>query len=179
MNQAFAEQMKLQDKYFGQIYETWLINLFTIQWWALLLVFIIPWVIWWKLVDKNKITAILCYGLIVSILSSGLDEAGHALHLWAYKYRLVPLCVELKPTNVSLIPVIYMLVYQYFTRWKEFIIATTIMAACLAFIGEPFLDWLDIYKRFKWEYIYSFPIYIAIAVSVKLLLGLITGPNKR
>jgi len=175
MNQSFEELMRLQDKYFGLIYETWLINLFTIHWLALLLVFIIPWVIWWKLVDKSRITEILCYGLLISILASSLDEAGHAAHLWAYKYRLFPLCVELKPINVSLLPVIYMLVYQYFTAWKEFIIATTLMAVFLAFVGEPFLVWFDVYVKFNWEHIYSFPIYIAIAVLIRLLVGLITA----
>jgi len=179
MNQSFAKLMNLQDQYFGLIHERWLINLFTIQWWALLLVFIIPWVIWWQLVDKSRITEILCYGLLISILASSLDEAGHAAHLWAYKYRLLPLCVELKPTNISMLPVIYMLVYQYFTRWKEFIIATIIMAVFLAFVGEPFLAWLDIYVRFQWEYIYSFPVYIALAVLLKLFIGLIISRMNR
>src|SRR5699024_2825629 len=34
-------------------------------------------------------------------------------------------------------PIFYMIIYQYFTKWKTFLIAITIMAFIFAFILEP------------------------------------------
>jgi len=170
MNPTFEEFIHTQWTYFGMVYRIWRNNLFTIQWWMLLLVFIAPWIVWWKLVDKSRTGEILSYGLLVSLLSATLDETGIALHLWTYTKTLLPLCLQMKPPNISLLPVLYMLIYQYFPRWKSFIIAGTVMAAALAFLGEPFLIWFGIYQVFTWKHIYSFPLYIALAAGLKLLV---------
>lgn len=135
----------------------------------MLFVFIAPWFIWWRLVDKRRTGEILAYGLLVAFLSTTLDEAGITLRLWTYTMALLPLCVQMKPVNVTLLPVMYMFIYQYFPHWKTYIIAAIIQAAFLAFVGEQFLVWFGIYKMLKWRHLYSFPIYIAMAVFLKLL----------
>ncbi|RYD03459.1 hypothetical protein N752_19970 [Desulforamulus aquiferis] len=90
--------------------------------------------------------------------------------LWDYKYQLVPLFDIFITYDMSIMPVIYMAIYQKFDKWKSFIIANTIVAAIFAFISEPLLVWLDFYLLLKWKYIYSFPIYIAIAIVLKWVM---------
>lgn len=43
-----------------------------------------------------------------------------------------------------MVPVAYMLLYQYFRTWKSFILAQIIMALTYAFIGEPFCEWVKL-----------------------------------
>ncbi|MDP4156135.1 MAG: hypothetical protein Q8929_10915, partial [Bacillota bacterium] len=66
--------------------------------------------------------------------------------------------------------VAHMTVYQFFRKWKSFIIANLVMAAIFTFIFEPLTVWLDIYQLDNWKYIYSFPIYVAKAVFLKWLV---------
>ncbi|HWP96911.1 MAG TPA: hypothetical protein VN426_08660, partial [Syntrophomonadaceae bacterium] len=42
-------------------------EIFDLQWWSLLLLLIVPWLVWYKLVDKGRIKDILLYGLFVAL----------------------------------------------------------------------------------------------------------------
>lgn len=120
--------------------QKWLnMDLFSPQWWLLVAVLIIPWFIWWKYVDKKRLTEILLFGLSTIIVTSYLDALLTELTFWSYKYKIVPLWPRLIPVDFTALPVIYMFIYQYFKDWKTFIIASLIMAAVFAFIGEPLL----------------------------------------
>jgi hypothetical protein len=170
MYPSFEKVTEAQLHYFNLIYKSWLSTLFTLQWWLLLFALCIPWVVWWIFVDKSRLGEILSFGLLISLIATTLDEVGSAFGIWSYNYRLAPLCVNLKSTNISILPVLYMFTYQFFYQWKPFIIASVLLAIFLSFVGEPFLIWTNIYKMFNWKYIYSFPIYIALALLTKTLI---------
>jgi hypothetical protein len=103
-------------------------------------------------------------------LATMLDATGTELKLWGYSYKEVPLYNRLMAVNTGALPVIYMLVYQYATNWKRFIVVSTIAAAAFSFIFEPFFQWLGIYNTYHWKSIYSFPIYILLGVLIKGLI---------
>ena len=152
-------------------YEKWRHHeLFTWQWWAHLAVLIIPWLIWWKLVDRNRKAQILCYGFIVMFFIILMDAHGIVFRLWIYPIRLFPLIPHAVSIDWGLLPVVHMLIYQYFPRWKQFLLAETVAAALLAFVGEPFAIWINVYQPLHWQHIWSFPIYILKAVVGKLLM---------
>jgi len=145
--------------------------LFSIQWWILLATLIIPWVVWWKLVDKRNIKVILLYGLIMIPLINIMDHTGVQMMLWSYEYRLSPLIPILSPIDLSLLPGLYMLMYQYFRSWKSFWIAQIVGAGIFSFVGEPIFVALGIYRMLNWEHYYSYPIYIALAVLIRCFLA--------
>lgn len=140
------------------------------QWWFLLSLLIIPWIVWWILVDKTRIKQILLFGTILSILIIYLDDIGHELNLWDYPIKLITFVPRLNPVDISVLPVMHMLIYQYFTRWKPFIIANVILALFNSYIAEPIFVKMNIYELTNWKYSYSFPIYILKAVVIKYFL---------
>ena len=151
--------------------EYWLShNLFTFQWWLLVIVFIVPWFIWWKYVDKKRISSILLFGTLLMLLVIMLDVLGVEGGLWSYPYQLLYLLPRLIPIDQGIIIVAHMFLYQYFPKWKGFIIANTIMALLFSFFFEPLTVWLGIYRIENWRYIYSLPIYIAKAAFIKWLV---------
>lgn len=141
----------------------------SIQFWILLAMLIVPWIIWWKLVDKKRLLEIFVYGLLISAIVTFLDEVGCQLNLWEYRYDIEPYFPRLIPMNFAMLPVIYMLIYQYFPKWKQFVLINFVLAATLAFIGEPIFVMLKIYVLINWQHYYSYPIYIVLAVAVKAL----------
>ena len=152
-------------------FEYWIHHdLFTFQWWLLLFLLIVPWIIWWKFVDKNRISQILLFGTILMTLVITLDDIGVETHLWSYPYQLVNVIPRLIAIDQGIIIITHMFVYQYFPKWKKFIIANTIMAIIFTFIFEPITVWLGIYKLENWRYIYSLPIYILKASFIKWLV---------
>ena len=152
-------------------YEHWLrYELFTYQWWTLLAMLIIPWIIWWRLADRTRTGIILTYGLYIIFVVIAMDALGEAFQLWFYPIKLIPIIPHIIPIDWSILPVLHMLIYQYFPRWKAFIIVEILAAAVLAFVCEPFTEWFGIYLALHWYHVWSFPIYLLKAVIGKWLI---------
>jgi hypothetical protein len=145
-------------------------DVFHFRWWFLLGIFIISVYAWWKIVDRSRLTEIVLYAALVSIITLVLDELGEELTLWDYPTDLFPLFPPLTAINLASLPVLYSLIYQYFISWKKFIIATVVLAAIFCFLLEPLLVWGGIYQTLTWKYYYGFPIYIALAIFTKALV---------
>ncbi|MGG3468732.1 CBO0543 family protein [Neobacillus pocheonensis] len=145
--------------------------LFSFNWWVLLILTIVPWLVWWKVVDRKRIVEIFFYGSLVSIHSILLDDIGSYFLLWIYKYQLVPINPRLNPIDLTIMPVTYMFVYQYFNKWKTFLVAQMILALGATFLAEPLFMWMDIYKPLKWKLYYSVPIYFGLGLLNKWFMG--------
>lgn len=145
--------------------------LFSFNWWFLLVLAVVPWVIWWLfLSDKKKITTVLVFGLQMSVAATLLDDMGSYFLLWIYESQLAPFTPRLNPINLTVIPITYMLIYQNFSSWKSFLLALVILSFGASYIVEPIFTYMGIYKMLDWHYIYSFIIYIILGVINKLIV---------
>lgn len=176
---SFEVLENTQKELVGIRYDYWLNHtLFSFQWWLLLVIFIVPWIIWWKFVDKKRLMEILLQGITVAHLVFVLDAIGKESGLWGYEHNLEPLFNRFLPVDASALPVFYMLIYQYFPKWRLFIIVHVLFAGIFAFIFEPLAVWLDIYQPHHWKFIYSFPIYIFIPIFMKMFMEKIKGKER-
>src|SRR5699024_11979151 len=112
---------------------------------------------------------IMTYGFMVMIIAVISDKIGSSLLLWKYKHTLTPVSTLIE-IHVVQMPLIYMAIYQYFEKWKSFLIIVTINSFVFAFILEPLLVWLQIYELYTWKFYYSFIPYILIAMSCKWVI---------
>jgi hypothetical protein len=142
-------------------------DLYSFQWWLLLVVLILPWVVWWQFVEKKRIYEILLFGALMMNLVSMLDDLGVELHLWSYPYQLISVMQRLIAIDQGIIIIAHMFLYQFYKGWKSFIIANMIMAIIFSYIFEPITVWLGIYKLENWRYTYSLPIYVMKAALIK------------
>lgn len=149
------------------IYEWRYEDLFTWRWWLLLAVFILPWIIFIKRVNKKQLTETLLFGLMVIIICEAFDHIGYELGLWTYQVEILPLFPRFEEVNFSTLPVVYMLIYQSYTDWKKYLRAIAITAGIFTWIAEPALIWLDLYTPLNWVPTYGFPIYVAIGLFSK------------
>ncbi|MEN1967146.1 CBO0543 family protein [Lentibacillus sp. N15] len=152
--------------------------LFSYQWWLLLGIMIALWSVWFILVDKQRMLSILLAGCISSLITFVLDDTGRSLHLWFYPHQLTYFSWQFYPVDLAVIPVCYMILYQYIGRWKWFLTTLILLSLFAAFLVEPLFVLLDLYVLIHWEHIYSFPFYILIGVIVKWLTDRVTkGSN--
>ncbi|WP_378953438.1 CBO0543 family protein [Pelosinus sp. sgz500959] len=154
-------------------------TLFTWQWWLLVALLIIPWILWFCIIDKKRLTEIVLLGMFMLATASWMDDLGTDLILWHYPFKLLPVYPQLLPINYAVLPVTYMLIYQYFRSWNSYLKALTIMALLFSFIAEPALDYLGMYKMLCWQYYYSFPIYVLLGIFFRWLVEKILAINKR
>ncbi|MBO1515585.1 CBO0543 family protein [Metabacillus bambusae] len=175
MNDKFEHMWKvqeLQNKAVKLDIQGWLKDeVFTWNWWVLLALLIIPWLIWFKYADRRRMLEILLFGALVVIITTSLDTVGNEIGLWVYPTQLIPLSNEAIEFDHSIVAVGFMLLYQYFRTWKTFVIALIFMAAIFSFIGEPLCHLLEAVLYIKWSYFYSFVYYITIGILIKAIVG--------
>lgn len=141
--------------------------IFSYQWWFLILTMVILWSIWAFLVDKRQLHMILLTGLLSSAAALTLDEIGISMALWVYPYYLIPFSNVQYPIDIAIIPVFYMLLYQYFKKWKSYLIVLIILTLFAVIIVEPLFVWLGIYKPLNWNHWLSAPGYMLLGTIVK------------
>ncbi|RSD25425.1 CBO0543 family protein [Mesobacillus subterraneus] len=136
-------------------------NFLTGKWWFLVILSIVPAIMWWIIVDKKKLVENTAFGLFYGVMAIFLDSIGSNAMVWTYPVRLTPyLNPQLYPYDVGVVIIPFMLVYQrYSFSLRKFFIATGLLSLFLAFVAEPSMVYLKIYKEITWKHIYSFPIY--------------------
>lgn len=145
-------------------------DVFTLGWWFLLISATLPWYIWWKLVDKKRIFEIFSYGLVWGIFSVLFDVVGADFILWGYPDKLLPNIPPLLPADLTVIPVSYMLAYQYCSSWKAFSIVNVLLAALFSYVIEPIFKLFNFIELHKWNHTYSFIGFIICTIAIKVLI---------
>jgi len=154
--------------------ENWLgADLGTWRWWALLVLLIVPWFVWYKVVDKNRLPELILFGLIVMVFTITLDEVGYNMTLWSYPFDVIPIFPRLSSVDYTVVPIIFMLKYQYFSTWKSFFRALVAVAFVFAFVVEPIIVKLGFYVLIKWKYWFSFLIYIPMGLLSKWITRIV------
>ena len=145
-------------------------TVFTWQWWLLIALSLLPWFIWWKFVDKKRVIELSLYGAMIAMISVLLDTIGTNAMFWGYPRQPLWFIYFLWPADFSILPVGHMLVYQYFSKWKTFILAEIAFAVVASFLIEPLFSWSGMYILYSWKYIYSTPLYVLKAIIARLVV---------
>jgi len=160
--EQLAEMMRLVSQariehWLGKDFGSW-------RWWVLLALLIVPWYIWYRLVDKKRIVEFVLFGLILMGFTVTLDELGFVLSLWNYPVDVIPIFPRLTSIDYTVVPIIYMLTYQYFSTWKSFFWALVVISSVFSFVVEPIIVYLGFYVLIKWLYLYSLIVYIVMGL---------------
>jgi len=139
-------------------------------WILLTIIAILVIILWIKLVARKNLIEILLFGVLIAITGVTFDEFGYEYRLWRYNYHIISQFPHILWIHLFILPIIYMLIYQYFPKWKAFLTVMIISAFMFAFIFEPILVLLNYYELLKWNYSYSVPIYILLGVVYKGLI---------
>ncbi|MRG87132.1 CBO0543 family protein [Salinibacillus xinjiangensis] len=151
--------------------EGWLrFEVFTPEWWILVSFLIFPWILWYKFAIKDKLLESLFVGTLVIIPTTYLDVIGLVFEFWVYPTQLVPISPRAIPFDMSMVPVAFMFIFQYFTSWKSYSIALVLMSTLFAFVGEPISSRLELVSYINWHYVYSFFYYLVIGFGVRTIV---------
>lgn len=144
--------------------------LFSYQWWFLIGISILSWTMWGILVNKKRLNSILLIGLVTSTSALILDDIGISMNLWIYPYYLFPFSSVQYPIDLAIIPVFYMLLYQYFPQWKTYLVSLTLVTLFAVLVAEPLFTHLGIYIPIYWNHWYSAPGYMVLGIVGKGLV---------
>ncbi|RIW37347.1 hypothetical protein D3H55_04735 [Bacillus salacetis] len=155
-------------------YDTW-------QFWFLILLFIIPLVVLYFKLDKRRALQLGFFGFNIHVWLGYIDRFGASQGYWEYPYQWLIILPSNVTLDASLIPVIYILLYQWIlTNKKNFYLYMILLSAGLSFIFKPLLV-LHYFLTFyiKMPYIYLFIGYLVIIWLSKMITDIFLGFYKK
>lgn len=170
MELAFEKGLAQSEKAYNQLTE--ISSLFakivkeefltTWQWWFGIALFIVPWIVWFRLRKKDSTGRLLLGGLMTIILSLTIDLAALSLGLWSYPMVIIPLAPFLfLPYHFSLAPVAIMLALQIKPKMNT-LLKGVIFSSIMAFGGMNFFNAIDFYNPKNWSTVYDFIIFLTL-----------------
>ncbi|WP_198530493.1 CBO0543 family protein [Bacillus sp. LL01] len=148
------------------------------RWWLLFASIFFSWIIWWKAVDRSRLFEILSFGLFWAVMATWLDLLGTTYHMWSYPIKLIDHTTTLLPADVAVIPVMYMLLYQYASHWKSFVAGSIGIALVLSFIFEPLFVLLDMLDLKTWTHTKSFFSFFTLAIVTRVIFSFLQKAQK-
>ena len=117
------------------VIEKWLSDQFLSPVWIGLALFILfTYILFFYLADKKRFIELLLFGSLVAVAFSVYDSTGELIGLWSTLFRMVPLSQNFFISDLTIIPLYAMLIYQYSNSWKMFLIGTVVWAGLIAFV---------------------------------------------
>jgi hypothetical protein len=163
------ESVSNQTSHYWQSYS----NMGTWQFWFFLVMVITPLIILYFTIDRHKALLIGFYGLNVHVWFHYIDTTGVINGLWIYPHTLVPFLPISVALETSLIPVTFMLLYQWtLNHKKNYYIYSMGYCFFLAFLFKPALTIFNLFHVYKGNYVYLFVGYLSIALLSKWLTNL-------
>jgi hypothetical protein len=156
-----------------QSYQHWISQEFlSYQWFIMAGVLAVTYTVWFKLVDTKRITQILLLGSLITVAGSvaNLYLSGF-WGFWQYKISLTPSEPTVFAVSYTIIPIFHMLVFQYTSSWKSYLIWASIATGFLAFILLPVYSALGIFQLHKgWNYIYHFAMMLTKGIVARWIV---------
>ncbi|WP_085522220.1 CBO0543 family protein [Tuberibacillus sp. Marseille-P3662] len=154
-------------------YDTW-------QFWVNILMLVVPLIILLCFIDREKIFLLGFYGMNIDAWFTYLNLIGVRCGLWDFPNRLAPI-FPFFSFSASLIPVIYILVYQWtLNHNKNYYIYTFIISAIISFIMMPIFVVTDFFKMFKWvNYAWLFVFIVIVFLWSKIITNVFIFMHKK
>lgn len=147
---------------------------YTWQFWVVLAMFLLPLIVIILFIDRKKIFHLGFYGYSVHIFFTYTDMLGANNGRWMYPYKLLPFLPSSVSLDASLVPVIYMLVYQYsLNKGKNYYLLMAGLCFALAYVLKPLMVGLGLFHFGGKENFFILLLgYAAVALTSKWLTDL-------
>ncbi|MBM7866277.1 hypothetical protein GTO89_07755 [Heliobacterium gestii] len=145
-------------------------ELFSTGWWFIVGLLTVFYVTWWKLLDKSRFLEILLFGSFMAVSNAFMDNIGTSSSHWMYFTRLVPLSPGPFPIDYTVVPILFMLAYQYTNTWKTFLLGSAIAGFLLNAIIFPIMVSINIKHHYNFSLVYYFFLGIGASLLCRYLI---------
>jgi hypothetical protein len=145
-------------------FDTW-------QFWFHVVMFVSPLIILYFAMDWKRALQLGFYGFNVHVWFGYCDDFGATQGLWTYPYKMIPFVAHSLGMDASLVPVLFILVYQWTIKHKKnYYLYTLLLSVFLSFILKPILVMHNLFRFNAWaNYFHLFLSYVIILVLSKVI----------
>jgi hypothetical protein len=159
----------------SQSYQHWISQeVFSLGWFVMVGVLAVVYIVWFKIVDKRRLTSLLLLG---SLCAVGFGLADLILDgyygLWEYPISLIPVKPPMFIISYTIAPIMYMTVAQYTTSWRSYLLWAGIGTAVISFGLIPVYLMLGIIKYHNINVFFAFLLELTGGIIARaIVLGL-------
>lgn len=147
-------------------------EIFSVQWWGIIVTLGIVYFIWWKVVDKTRLLEILLFGSYVAVSSAVIDIWGVTTAHWQYNIRIFPILPAPFPFDYTLVPILLMLSYQYGKHWGSYLGWSALASGLFSFGISPLFQATGIKSFYEWSFFYFFILMMGLAMLARYAMQL-------
>jgi hypothetical protein len=160
----------IQREFWFQSYQRWSTQeLFSFPWFFNIAILITFYIVWIKLVDKQRLRDLLLFGSFIAVSANFIDIVAITIGLWEYKVRLFPISPAPFPFDYTVIPILYMLVMQYTSSWRSYILGSLLASGIFSFVITPVYVFLGIKQYYKFNHFYMFILVVLVTTVIKII----------
>jgi hypothetical protein len=151
------------------------------QFWVLAALLVFPLIVLFFAIDKRKALLLGFYGYSVHVFFTYVDAIGANMIKWFYPYKIFPILASSVSLDVSLVPVTYMLVYQFtLNRDKNYYLFLLLLSAFFAFIFKPLLVTIGLFEMDSGTNYFSLFIgYVVVGLIAKCITNIFVYFEKK
>lgn len=137
--------------------------------WVNIILFAGPLILLLFKIDRKNALLLGFFGFNVHVWFTYIDTFFNKLGYWTYPYQLIPLITDNFGLDVSFVPIMYMLLYQWVLNHnKNYYLYFTGLCLLFAFGLKPLLVWLDFFElKNGANYFFLFIGYVVIMLISK------------
>ncbi|WP_426445827.1 CBO0543 family protein [Paenibacillus sp. S-38] len=173
---SFEHLRQLKKQYSAEHMDYWLHYSIPTTWefWTCVVLLIGPLVLLYYMLDRSKAFHMGFFGYSIHIVTFYTDNLGVTRGLWDYPYKVLPFLPMSLMIDASLVPVFYMLVYQWTVhRHKSKLLYLTATSAIFAFVIKPLLSLAGLFMLYEWmNFFYLFLAYLFVMFGAMLLTAI-------
>jgi hypothetical protein len=165
----------------SQYFQRWLSSeVLSWQWFVMVGFVLTVYIVWIWLLDKKRIVPLMLLGSLAAVAytmeNMVLNSFNGAVE---FLVRITPLQPELFIMSVTISPIAIMLVEQYTSSWKGYLLWTGIAFAFMCFAVYPFYIHIGIAVLHNWNMVYHYIMIMAISVFVRAVFIKLAAIQKR
>ncbi len=166
----------LRTEYWNEMYRRWVSEEFASFPWFFNIAFLIAsYIVWIKLVDKRRLKDILLFGSFIAVAAGYIDLVGVTTGLWEYDVHLLPFSPSLFPFDYTVVPIVYMLLFQYTSSWRNYLIGSVLASFIIAFVINPVYVYLRILRYHRFNYFLMFALIFIVTTIIKSIYNWIAS----
>ncbi|PAK42759.1 CBO0543 family protein [Priestia megaterium] len=146
----------------------------TWQFWVSISLLIIPLIALYVFMDKKRAILLGFYGYNVHAWSIYIDDFSVYHDLWFYPYKFLPILPMSVALDASLIPVLYILMYQFTSNNKKnYYLYLLGLSMGMAFVYKPIMEALGLFQLHRGTTpIHLFIAYLTVGLIAKVITNL-------
>lgn len=162
------------------VMEKWLTeDLFSLRWWSMVGLVALSYLICFSLFDKRRISQLFLFGSLLTVGAAVYETVGVNFVLWFCATPIFPIVPCLFVPYLTVLPVYYMLIFQYTATWQQFSMWNLIAVGIYSFGLLPIFIHFKISEMDNWQPVYHMPFLFGIASLARAVTLLLLNIEQR